>query len=164
MKRPASSFQLTSCWHVPSRSGGLVPLPLARKAVEESYVAERWRRSTHRCGELRAAEDLRHPYRWPIAAQNANNFRWRVKLAYRLEGEQINMLELRALLAAVRLWARRGGHRRRSCLHLVDYQVCLSALAKGRSSSRSASTFARCAVGCRHFYAAWVRGKCPQPR
>jgi hypothetical protein len=57
-------------------------------------------------------------------------------VAYKRSRGHINELEMHAVLAALR-WRLRPPHRlRRRVVHLVDSQVVLSALAKGRSPSR----------------------------
>ena len=60
----------------------------------------------------------------------------RVWLAMVGSSEHINLLEMRAVLTALKWRFARKGWIRTRFVHLVDSQVCLHALARGRSSSR----------------------------
>ena len=68
----------------------------------------------------------------------ANLWKWRTAASWRWIGnkEHINVLELRAVLCALR-WRLEKKHQVGiKLVHLVDSQVCLHALSRGRSSSR----------------------------
>ena len=74
--------------------------------------------------------------RWPVAGQNAGLWAWRDVLSFRQGGQHINAQELRAVLAAVKWRIRHLRETRTIVIHLIDSQVCMAALARGRSSSR----------------------------
>jgi len=103
-------------------------------------------KSSHKGADIRLSQGgPLDPSQWPRRSYEAAMWNWKPVLSYswgkRRAGngvapaEHINVLEMRAALSAVRYKARRGGLRQR-WLHLLDSQVCLSVLAKGRSSSR----------------------------
>jgi hypothetical protein len=119
-----------------------------RRAVTEAemekiqeFTAEAFRRCSHRGTELRlGTRPSGRPDAWPIGRMPSGLFVWDVDLAFGLSAATITVQELRAVLSAIKWRARRekqAGHR---FLHLVDSQVALLALAKGRSSS-SALTY-----------------------
>lgn len=56
--------------------------------------------------------------------------------AWKPNHEHINVLELRAILTAIRWWVKRRGCRSSKFLHLTDSLVCLHSLCRGRTSSR----------------------------
>ena len=71
---------------------------------------------------------------------DARTWTWRHVVSSRLKRDQvgrhhINALELKAVLLALN-WRLRSKQRCRRFVHLVDSQVALSILAKGRTSSR----------------------------
>ena len=72
-----------------------------------------------------------------VGRMPAGLFVWDVDLAFKLSAATITVQELRAVLSAVKWRARRAEHAGHRFLHLVDSQVALLALAKGRSSSSS---------------------------
>ena len=79
---------------------------------------------------------LMNPGRWPREAIPVKRWRWQVVLAFKQEGDHINVLEMRAIAAAVRWRLRKGDGIRSRAVHLTDSQVCQSVIVKGRSSSR----------------------------
>ena len=76
------------------------------------------------------------PSNWPLEAVDPTWWNWKTEVAYRATGDHINQLELRAVLAALKWRTRRPRSLHQIGLHLIDSQVCLLALAKGRSTSR----------------------------
>ena len=83
------------------------------------------------------SEDVQRTHRLR-ASIPSNLWRWRTICGWRWRGdkEHINGLELRAVLTALKWRFARKGWLNTRFLHLVDSQVCLHALARGRSSSR----------------------------
>ena len=59
---------------------------------------------------------------------------------WRVSGDHINLLELRAVLTSVKWKVQRQGRFRVRFLHLTDSLVCLHALTRGRSSSKKLRT------------------------
>ena len=68
----------------------------------------------------------------------AKLWKWRTAAAWKWTGgkEHINVLEMRAVLCALRWRLEKQHHVAIKMVHLVDSQVCLHALSRGRSSSR----------------------------
>ena len=83
------------------------------------------------------SEDVQRYHRLR-ASIPANLWRWKTVCGWRWSGspEHINVLEMRAVLTALKWRFARKGWIRTRFVHLVDSQVCLHALARGRSSSR----------------------------
>lgn len=83
------------------------------------------------------SEDVQRYHRLR-ASIPSNLWRWKTVCGWRWSGsaEHINVLEMRAVLTALKWRFARKGWIRTRFLHLVDSQVCLHALARGRSSSR----------------------------
>eukprot|EP00971_Amphidinium_carterae_P268453 5326007-Amphidinium_carterae.2 len=77
-----------------------------------------------------------HPQVFPRQSLCASHFRWRVCLSFKLGGQHINALELRAAHAGIKFFLRSAEHLGSRCLLALDSQVCLGVLVKGRSSSR----------------------------
>eukprot|EP00971_Amphidinium_carterae_P347076 6488902-Amphidinium_carterae.3 len=91
--------------------------------------------STHRGSDVRLTTGLLHkPDLWPRQSITAEHWVWRTCMAFRLRSDHINVLELRAILATLR-WRTRRGICAARFVHASDSQICLSVLAKGRSSS-----------------------------
>ena len=65
-------------------------------------------------------------------------WRWRTAASWRWTGskEHINVLEMRAVLTSLRWRIERKKSLRTKFVHLIDSQVVLHALSRGRSSSR----------------------------
>ena len=81
---------------------------------------------------------------WPRKPIPSGWWQWKTAMSYRfrhsLGKEHVNVLELRAFLSMIK-W--RSSHRSlmsKRFLHLLDSQVCLGILAKGRTSSRKMRT------------------------
>jgi hypothetical protein len=105
------------------------------------FTSEAFRRCSHRGTELRlGTRPSGRPDAWPIGRVPAGCFCWDVDLAFRLSAATITVQELRAVLSAMKWRARREEQAGQRFVHLVDSQVALLALAKGRSSS-SALTY-----------------------
>ena len=110
---------------------------------EHLRCAEKWLVEAHiRSCDQRGAEvrtDLKVP--WVARPQvrssvDTRRWRWRHVLKHKVkQDEHINKLELRAFELALR-WRLRARARSRRFLHLVDSQVVLSVLGRGRTSSR----------------------------
>ena len=83
------------------------------------------------------SEDVQRYHRLRMSIP-AKLWKWRVICGWRWQGpaEHINVLEMRAVLTALRWRFSKKGWLRTRFLHLVDSQVCLHALARGRSGSR----------------------------
>ena len=90
------------------------------------------------------SEDVQRSHRLR-ASIPSNLWRWRVICGWRWRGdpEHINGLELRAVLTALRWRFARKGWLNTRFLHMVDSQVCLHALARGRSSRKLRRTLLR---------------------
>jgi len=87
--------------------------------------------------DVRVGEGL-IPNAWPRKSINGRLWKWKVILAYRWKKpDHINCQEMRAMLSTAKWRARRARNHGSRWLHLLDSQVCLGALSKGRSSSRS---------------------------
>eukprot|EP00438_Fugacium_kawagutii_P034843 Skav219085 [mRNA] locus=scaffold3000:142585:144471:- [translate_table: standard] len=68
----------------------------------------------------------------------SNLWRWRIVSSWRWHGqrEHINVLELRAVLCALRWRILKRHERGQKMVHLVDSLVCLHSLTRGRTSSK----------------------------
>lgn len=77
-------------------------------------------------------------YRRLRSSLPSNLWKWRIVTGWRWKGsaEHINVLELRAVLCALRWRILRCQARNQRMVHLTDSLVCLRALARGRTSSR----------------------------
>jgi hypothetical protein len=104
----------------------------------KELCAELFRRASHRGTEVRLGVRLSGPPSiWPVSPIPAALFMWKVVLSFALDGAHINVQEMRAVLSSFRCRLRRKAELGMRCLHLVDSQVSMLALAKGRSSSSS---------------------------
>lgn len=72
------------------------------------------------------------------ASVPSNLWKWKVVTGWRWTGnsEHINVLEMRAILTALKWRIERKGLCRQRFIHLTDSLVCLHCLSRGRSSSR----------------------------
>ena len=72
------------------------------------------------------------------ASLPARLWRWRVASSWQWRGgrEHINVLEMRAVLNALRWRLERQSQVKIKFVHMVDSLVCLHSLSRGRSSSR----------------------------
>ena len=80
---------------------------------------------------------LFRPSPWPRMSINPQRWTWRVKVSrpWAHRGAHINVLELRGALIALQWRARSVRFRNKRYLHLLDSQVALAVLTKGRSSA-----------------------------
>lgn len=106
--------------------------------AEEFVIAAQLRRSDPRGSDVRL--DVGVPYRpaaWPRASVPARLWTWGAVSSFPWEhdAEHINGLELRSVFNALRWRLRSTCSFRKRFLHLVDSQVVLSILTRGRSSS-----------------------------
>ena len=87
---------------------------------------------------ITAAQDEVQSYQRLRHTINAKMWRWRVVSGWkwRSQGEHINSLELRAILACLRWRCEHLGEHSTRILHLTDSLVCLHSLTRGRTSSR----------------------------
>ena len=96
-----------------------------------------YRTASYRGSDVRLATGvLQSPDLWPRRTVDPSWWKWRVVLAYRCCGSHINVLEMRAAVAALRWRCRSRGQLRVRFGHLLDSQVCISVITKGRSSSQ----------------------------
>ena len=84
-----------------------------------------------------SSEDVVHYHRLR-ASIPANLWKWATAASWKWTGrhEHINVLEMRAVLCSLRWRLERQHKIQVKFVHLVDSQVCLHALSRGRSSSR----------------------------
>ena len=93
--------------------------------------------ASYRGSDVRLATGtLLSPNVWPRRPVPSDWWRWRVVGSFPLAGEFINILELTAALAAFKWRMRRVSEIRGRFGHLLDSQVCIGVLCKGRSSSQ----------------------------
>ncbi len=95
-------------------------------------------KSSHKGTDVRLSQPL-DPSQWPRRSIDPGYWKWRTALSFNWEkssAEHINVLEMRAVLSTVRYKTREASSCRKRWFHLLDSQVCLSILAKGRTSSR----------------------------
>ena len=87
---------------------------------------------------LTAAQDEIQSYQRLRRTINAQMWRWKVISGWkwRSQGEHINSLELRAILACLRWRCEHMNEHACRILHLTDSLVCLHSLTRGRTSSR----------------------------
>ena len=103
-----------------------------------SLVRELLRKQTHTGREIRRLGPVDHPSLWPRDSLSPQWWRWRKVFAsaWQFEGEHINVLEVRAVLAAILWRLRTASNIHTRCIQGMDSFVALGALAKGRSASR----------------------------
>ena len=85
--------------------------------------------------------DVNVPYRmkaWPRCSVNPGLWQWRIINAYpwKSSSQHINIYELKAAVNSLKWRCRRRGCVRKRIFQLLDSQVVLSVLAKGRTSSK----------------------------
>ena len=129
---------------------GFLPAPPAPTLVDVAGEEEAWGneagvelvralldRQTHRGRDIRHWQPLCHPSVLPRDALKSAWWKWRVVFgAPWLKGaEHINLLELRAFLAAIQWRTRSKANVRTRGLQMMDSLVVLGAVAKGRSPS-----------------------------
>ena len=104
--------------------------------LEKEKVKQVFRGSIHRGSDVRmAGSSLLNPMGWPRKAFAVNEWKWKTVLAYQQSGEHINVLECKAALAGVRWRLRKVENLETKFAHLLDSQVVMGVVAKGRSSS-----------------------------
>ena len=114
-----------------------IDLSLGRRALEVEAVAQLHRNAIFKGSDVRVATStLVRPDLWPRASIQPHYWTWRIILGYRQDGDHINGLELRAHLTALKWRLRQTSEIGARFVHLLDSQVCISVLCKGRSSSR----------------------------
>ena len=87
---------------------------------------------------------LFRPIAWPRMSIEPNKWRWVVKKAIKFKrSEHINCLEIRMFLYTLRWKLRRLRGQERRILHLMDSQVGLAVITKGRSSSKKINQILR---------------------
>jgi len=135
---------ITQCWgeQIESeRSSGsdssVSKSPTSSSATHVSAIRLLHRNVMYRGSDVRVAtQTLAHPGVFPRKALDASRWKWRVVLAFPLSNEHINVLELRAIHAALKWRLRKSASVGRRFTHCVDSQVCMAVCCKGRSSSR----------------------------
>ena len=104
----------------------------------QQLVGHYLRLADHKGSDVRL--DLGMPYRfaaWPRAPIDSGQWAWKVTLSYRWKDKaHINVLETQAVFDCLRHVAKHPRHHDSRRLVLVDSQVALGLLTKGRSSSR----------------------------
>ena len=104
-------------------------------------VVELLRRQTHVGNDIRSTGIFGTPTRWPRNEINAEWWNWRrVTDGAWQHHDHINELELRSDFLALRWRLRVAANVGTRALQLMDSQVCLGALSKGRSPSPNLST------------------------
>ncbi len=106
---------------------------------EEAVVRAICRGSSFKSTDIRQlALGSRIPHQWPRQSIPADWWRWRVILAFKwkqVDPEHVNILELRAFLSYIKWLSRKPQLLHHRFFHLLDSQVCLAVVSKGRSSS-----------------------------
>jgi hypothetical protein len=104
--------------------------------------------SSYKGQDVKISPDcLDSPNVWPRKPIDSSWWTWRIcrswPYAHKLGKEHINALELRALLHAVQWRTRSPSNVRTKYFHLLDSQVCLGVVGKGRSASRKLAPILR---------------------
>ncbi len=106
---------------------------------EEAVVRAHCRGSSFKNTDIRQlALGSRLPHQWPRQSMPADWWRWRIILSFKwkqIDPEHVNILELRAYLSYIKWLLRRPHLLHHRFFHLLDSQVCLAVVSKGRSSS-----------------------------
>ncbi|CAE8625209.1 unnamed protein product, partial [Polarella glacialis] len=129
--------------------GSLPPnLPGSNEALELALVRNISKSSSSKGSDVKMTSGgTEGPDVWPRKAIPSKLWRWRTICSWRfkhLHGpEHINVLELRAFLTSLRWRLRKKGGIAKRFFHLLDSQVNLGILAKGRTSSRKLSPVLR---------------------
>ncbi|CAE8684611.1 unnamed protein product, partial [Polarella glacialis] len=129
--------------------GSLPPnLPGSSEALELALVRNISKSSSSKGSDVKMTSGgTEGPDVWPRKAIPSKLWRWRTICSWRfkhLHGpEHINVLELRAFLTSLRWRLRKKGGIAKRFFHLLDSQVNLGILAKGRTSSRKLSPVLR---------------------
>lgn len=125
------------------------------------------RTGTHRGGEIRI--DLGMPYSvGELCRQSIDpgHWLWKVLLSYewKKKDQHINVLELVAVLDLLRRLGRDGKFHSKRMVTLVDNQVAMSCITKGRSSARALQAPLRrinavCLAGHLRLCLGWIKSK-----
>ena len=123
-----------------SISGVLIPLVHCDHLMNVEAVRHLFRNAVFKGSDVRlATSTLMDPRGWPRQGIEARRWIWKPVLAYPRSGRHINVLELGAVLSAIK-WRMRGlAGVRAKFAHLCDSQVSIAVLVKGRSSSHQLS-------------------------
>ena len=109
-----------------------------RLTNEQALVGHYTRLADHRGSDIRL--DVGVPYRreaWPRMEISSEQWKWRVFLSYRWHHQDhINVLEVAAAFDALRSMVKKASSHSCRRLFLLDSQVAIGVLTKGRSSSR----------------------------
>eukprot|EP00971_Amphidinium_carterae_P297711 5915066-Amphidinium_carterae.1 len=121
---------------------GMRVLGLTSKSRDSEWmkvlVSSLFRKVGHKGSDVRLATGtLMRPNIFPRGGLCARHLDWKVRLSFKLGGQHINVLELKAVCAGARFFMRTKEHLGSRCLMVSDSQVCLGVLVKGRSSSKS---------------------------
>ena len=118
-------------WTLVPKSWESWNMQLSKLSVEQLL-----RNATHKGSDVRLATGTLHsPGLWPRRTIEASRWKWRVVLSYRADGDHINVAELKAVFTSIRWRLRSAKNVACRAVHLLDSQVALSVLVKGRSSS-----------------------------
>ena len=103
---------------------------------EEEAVRMVLRGAMYKGSDVRLATGLLHdPAGWPRRSYDVNRWSWKVVISAGVRHRHINVQELRGVLATFKWRTRSASGIRIRCLHIVDSQVSMGVLVKGRSSS-----------------------------
>lgn len=121
------------------------PVPGPRLTPEQRFVAHMLRRVDHRGSDVRlSTAAVFRPICWQRVTVLAEWWRWKVTQSYDWQQTQhINMLELGAFLNLLRTEGRNPELHDKRALRLLDSQVAIALLVKGRSSARHANSLLR---------------------
>jgi len=143
----ASIPTVAQCWgEPPTEAVAALDERLDNAGGGPDAVAAEVIRHTHRncmfkgCDVRLATGILHNPGLWPRKAISASRWNWKIVVAYPMHGRHINVQEMEAILSSLKWRTRSYGGLGRRSVHFVDSQVCMSVLAKGRSSSRQLRT------------------------
>lgn len=141
----------------------LPALPFRVRSYGEAVTYECFRRTSYRGHDLRMGLDgCENPAKWLVSETPPQLWSWKTVLSFAQRGAHINELELRSALAAIKWACRRVNFSRKINILLLDSQVSITALSKGRSSSRFLNSLVRRInslrmFSSRHFVFAVVR-------
>ena len=110
----------------------------ACKVPEMRMVCQLLRHQSHKGREIRRPSQYGTPHCFPWESVEADWWLWKTIISgqWKHEAEHINVLELRAFLTGLSWRLRSKANLRTRAICLLDSQVVLGALAKGRSASR----------------------------
>ena len=132
---PPSLDQCHQGWPREEAEGGSASLP-----TSQEMVGNMMRYAQHRGSDIRITTgELLRPDAWPRRAIPSTLWQWKAVLAFPWKdgqgSEHINALELRAYLATLKWRTRRRGNLNTRFFHLIDSQVSLGVLTKGRTAA-----------------------------